>query len=93
MLSLIPTALSFATTLAAKSVVLERSEHHFVSASKAATNLTYVKNSGICETTPGVEQISGYVEVASGANMVSSNQPVSFLVWTGRCPKDMATWR
>lgn len=31
----------------------------------AATNskLRYVKNSGICETTPGVNQYSGYVDV------------------------------
>jgi len=36
------------------------------------TNLRYVKNSGICETTPGVSQYSGYVEVGKNMSMVSS---------------------
>ena len=36
------------------------------------TNLHYVKNSGVCETTPGVTQYSGYVEVAKNMSMVSS---------------------
>ncbi|KAG2076268.1 alpha/beta-hydrolase [Suillus decipiens] len=33
----------------------------------SATGIHYVKNSGICETTPNVTQISGYIEV--GKNM------------------------
>ena len=36
------------------------------------TNLHYVKDSGICETTPGVTQYSGYVEVGKNMSMVSS---------------------
>jgi len=34
------------------------------------TNLTYVENSGICETTLGVHQVSGYVNVGPDLNMV-----------------------
>jgi len=36
------------------------------------TNLRYVKNSGVCETTLGVTQYSGYVEVGKNMSMVSS---------------------
>jgi carboxypeptidase D len=37
----------------------------------AATNATvkFVTNSGICETTPGVNQYSGYISVNTGGNM------------------------
>ena len=37
----------------------------------AATNSTtkYVTNSGICETTPGVNQYSGYIDVNTGGHM------------------------
>ena len=31
------------------------------------TTLRYVKDSGVCETTPGVHQLSGYIE--TGPNM------------------------
>ncbi|PFH46762.1 hypothetical protein AMATHDRAFT_69125 [Amanita thiersii Skay4041] len=31
--------------------------------------LTYVKDSGICETTPGVHQVSGYVEVSAASRL------------------------
>lgn len=30
-----------------------------------ASSLSYVKNSGICETTPGVDQYSGYLDVGT----------------------------
>ncbi|EGO01131.1 hypothetical protein SERLA73DRAFT_179195 [Serpula lacrymans var. lacrymans S7.3] len=33
------------------------------------TGLRYVKNSGICETTPGVEQLSGYIDVGTNMSM------------------------
>jgi hypothetical protein len=33
-------------------------------------NLRYVKNSGICETTPGVHTVSGYINVGTGMSMV-----------------------
>ncbi|KAJ9136912.1 Carboxypeptidase [Pleurostoma richardsiae] len=40
----------------------------FEHASTAAT-LSYVSNSGICETTPGVNQTSGYLSVGTNMNM------------------------
>ena len=36
------------------------------------TNLRYVANSGICETTPGVTQYSGYIDVGKNMSMVST---------------------
>ncbi|KAJ6572050.1 alpha/beta-hydrolase [Mycena capillaripes] len=45
------------------------SRHNFNSAAIAESGLTYVKNSGICETTPGVGQISGYINLAKNASM------------------------
>ena len=35
------------------------------------TTLRYVKDSGVCETTPGVGQISGYIDVGMNMSMVS----------------------
>ena len=35
--------------------------------------LRYVRNSGVCETTPGVEQLSGYVDVGKNMSMVSTS--------------------
>jgi hypothetical protein len=35
-----------------------------------ATGIRYVKNSGICETTPGVKQVSGYIDVGKNMSMV-----------------------
>ncbi|KAI0178527.1 putative carboxypeptidase S1 [Hypoxylon sp. FL1284] len=34
-----------------------------------SSKMTFVKNSGICETTPGVNQYSGYISVGEGMNM------------------------
>ncbi|KAJ7698636.1 alpha/beta-hydrolase [Mycena rosella] len=45
------------------------SRHTFRSSTVADSNLTYVRNSNICETTPGVGQISGYINIASNASM------------------------
>lgn len=33
------------------------------------TKMSFVNNSGICETTPGVNQYSGYLSVGTGMNM------------------------
>ena len=35
------------------------------------TALRFVKDSGVCETTPGVGQISGYIDVGTNMSMVS----------------------
>jgi hypothetical protein len=43
----------------------------FRSQSQNNTNLRYVANSGICETTPGVNQYSGYIDVGPNMSMVS----------------------
>ncbi|KAJ7089254.1 alpha/beta-hydrolase [Mycena belliarum] len=43
--------------------------HTFPSRAVTDSNLTYTKNSGICETTPGVGQISGYINIAGDASM------------------------
>ncbi|THH14802.1 hypothetical protein EW146_g5581 [Bondarzewia mesenterica] len=40
-------------------------------------NLRIVKNSGVCETTPGVGQISGYIDVGTNMSMVRSTPSVS----------------
>jgi hypothetical protein len=42
----------------------------FEHAATGAT-LSFVTNSGVCETTPGVNQYSGYISV--GTNMVSNS--------------------
>ncbi len=44
----------------------------FEHAATGAT-LSFVTNSGVCETTPGVNQYSGYLSV--GTNMVSNSSP------------------
>ncbi|KAJ7092784.1 alpha/beta-hydrolase [Mycena belliarum] len=51
--------LAYATPLAVK--------HKFKSELQADVALRFVNNSGICETTPGVHQMSGYVDI--GENM------------------------
>ena len=38
--------------------------------------MRFVTNSGVCETTPGVQQISGYVDVGKNMSMAS----ISFLL-------------
>ncbi|KAJ6616463.1 alpha/beta-hydrolase [Mycena sp. CBHHK59/15] len=43
--------------------------HTFTSTRTTDSGLTYVKNSGICETTAGIGQISGYINLAKNASM------------------------
>lgn len=40
-------------------------EHTIVKHHATNTTLDFVKNSGICETTPGVKQYSGYIDIGS----------------------------
>ena len=42
----------------------------FVSKAHPDVNLTYVTNSGVCETTPGVKQMSGYINIGDNMSMV-----------------------
>ena len=51
----------------------------FVSTNLEA-NLTYVENSGVCEKTPGVHQVSGYVTVGKHMHMVLAISVVDFFV-------------
>lgn len=34
------------------------------------TKLRFVRNSGVCETTPGVNQLSGYIDIGTNMSMV-----------------------
>ncbi|KAG2123140.1 Alpha/Beta hydrolase protein [Suillus cothurnatus] len=58
-----------------------------------ATGIRYVKNSGICETTPNVTQISGYIDVGKNMSMwfwffESRNSPerAPFTLWLNGGP-------
>jgi hypothetical protein len=41
------------------------------------TKLRYVKDSGICETTPGVHQVSGYVDIGKNMSVVRAISYIS----------------
>lgn len=45
----------------------------FVSTVQDDLSLRYVENSGVCETTPGVQQFSGYVDVGTNMSMVRAS--------------------
>ncbi|KAG2071395.1 alpha/beta-hydrolase [Suillus decipiens] len=58
-----------------------------------ATSIRYIKNSGICETTPNVTQISGYIDVGTNMSMwfwffESRNSPETapFTLWLNGGP-------
>ncbi|KAJ7111483.1 alpha/beta-hydrolase [Mycena epipterygia] len=44
-------------------------KHKFSSRIQEDVTLRFVNNSGICETTPGVHQMSGYVDIGTGMSM------------------------
>lgn len=65
----------------------------FVSRLQNDTQIRYTTNSGVCETTPGVKQISGYLDVGSNMSMwfwffESRNEPESapFTLWLNGGP-------
>lgn len=58
-------ALTGANPLGTKPVV-----SRFKSSIHEDLSLRFVANSGVCETTPGVHQISGYIEVGKNMSMV-----------------------
>ncbi|KAM0544662.1 hypothetical protein ACHAPJ_011723 [Fusarium lateritium] len=69
--------------------------HHAATRSK----LSFIKNSGICETTPGVNQYSGYLSVGEDANMwfwffESRNVPQTapLVSWFGGGPGNSAQY-
>ncbi|KAL8939637.1 MAG: hypothetical protein Q9216_003245 [Gyalolechia sp. 2 TL-2023] len=78
--SLIPLGLALGSLVAAsptashdKRSFVERDGTNFTVFEHAATGarLEFVKNSGICETTPGVNQYSGYLSVGTNMNSFS----------------------
>lgn len=77
LLSLIPFGLALGSLVAASPIIshdkrsfVERDGTNFTVFEHAATGakLQFVKNSGICETTPGVNQYSGYLSVGTNMN-------------------------
>lgn len=78
--SLIPFGFAFASLVATspiashdKRLFVERDGTNFTVFEHAATGakLEFVKNSGICETTPGVNQYSGYLSVGTNMNSMA----------------------
>ncbi|KAJ7206486.1 alpha/beta-hydrolase, partial [Mycena pura] len=69
-------------------------KHTFVSGVQKDVALRFVNNSGICETTPGVHQMSGYVDIGTNMSMwfwffASRTAPetASFTLWYFRVPQ------
>lgn len=58
------------TFISGVNAITQSASKTFVSAVQDGVNLNYVENSGICETTPGVQQVSGYVNVGTNMSMV-----------------------
>lgn len=46
------------------------SYNFFTSKLQDDVNIGFVQNSGVCETTPGVQQMSGYIDVGTNMSMV-----------------------
>ena len=46
----------------------------FTSKNNPNASMHFVTNSGVCETTPGVYQISGYLDVGKNMSMAISSQ-------------------
>ena len=51
----------------------------FTSTNNPTVSIRFVTNSGVCETTPGVHQISGYLDVGKNMSMVSISFKVNFV--------------
>lgn len=48
----------------------------FTSPSNPDVSLRFVTDSGVCETTPGVHQMSGYIDVGTNMSMVGDAPPI-----------------
>ncbi|KAL0945855.1 hypothetical protein HGRIS_012138 [Hohenbuehelia grisea] len=67
---LLTQALVHATPVIELEPVIASPEHTiFESQVQQDVKLRFVRNSGVCETTPGVNQISGYIEVGTNMSM------------------------
>lgn len=74
--TLLTSAISFGVALAApaqldKRYIQEENgiNYHVFEHAATGAKIRFVKNSGICETTPGVNQYSGYLSIGSNQNM------------------------
>lgn len=67
------TVLPRADLAGSSSVLLDLESPHVEFKSKILndTALRFVRNSGVCETTPGVNQLSGYIDIGTNMSMVS----------------------
>lgn len=64
---------SFLCSLVSANPIISTSASHsvFTSRQQQDVQLRFVKDSGVCETTPGVGQMSGYIDVGKNMSIVS----------------------
>ncbi|KAI0658185.1 alpha/beta-hydrolase [Cubamyces menziesii] len=68
LLAAIFAVLAVSLNAAARAATLHPSRGEFVSEDQDA-KLRFVRNSGVCETTPGVGQLSGYIDIGTNMSM------------------------
>ena len=51
----------------------EQTYETFQSVAQPDVGLRLIRNSGVCETTPGVNQLSGYIDFGNNMSMVKSS--------------------
>jgi hypothetical protein len=61
---------SLVTSVVRASPLTARSYNVFESQVQNDTKIRFVRDSGVCETTPGVHQISGYIDVGTNMSIV-----------------------
>ena len=66
---LVVSALLFSAVLGAPSIL--QPYNVFTSQIQEDVKLRFIKNSGVCETAPGVLQMSGYIDIGTNMSMVS----------------------
>ena len=54
----------------------------FTSTNNPDISMRFVTNSGVCETTPGVQQISGYLNIGKNTSMVSIYLLLNNISWS-----------
>lgn len=74
------TALFGSAVQAAPSTPAVAPHEVFVSQIQDDVKLRFVKNSGVCETTPGVQQMSGYIDIGTNMSMVRDQSVLSSYV-------------
>ena len=70
--------LASAIVQASPSPLTQRSRNVFESQVQNDTKLRFVRNSGVCETTPGVGQISGYIDTGKNMSTVREECRVTY---------------